>query len=132
MRLLSCVAAAGLLLILSGCSDLDRVVVSGRVTYNGQPVPKGTIRFIINDRPTAMGTIENGQYKVDHHGGVPLGTGKVEIEGFENTDKLVHGGATGVKVYEVKPILPPKYNTKTELTVEITPGNNEKNFDLTP
>jgi|SRR5262245_50751999 len=126
-------AAVVLLLALAGCSDGPaRSVVTGKVTYKGQPVAKGQIRFLIADRPTAMGQIENGTYRIDHLGGVPVGTGKVEIEAFEDTGKAVFTGPTGEKVFEARQILPEKYNTKTELTVEIKKGTNEKNFDLPP
>jgi hypothetical protein len=126
-------AAAALLLGLAGCGDGPaRSVVTGRVTYKGQPVAKGQIRFLIAGQPTAMGQIENGAYRIDHLGGVPVGSGKVEIEGFEDTGRVVFTGPTGQKVFEAKQILPDKYNTKTELTVEIKQGTNEKNFDLQP
>lgn len=120
--------------LLSGCGDdgPKRAVVRGKVSYNGKPVEEGTIRFLIDNRATAQGEIKGGAYKIDHLGGVPVGSGKVEIEGFQNTDKVVHNNPTGVKVYEAKQVLPPKYNKKTELTVEITEGENEKDFDLKP
>lgn len=128
-----CVGAA-LLLILPGCGPDGpaRSKVSGRVTYKGQPVSKGIIRFLIDDRPTSMGQIEMGEYTIDQNGGVPVGSGKVEIEGFEDTTKLIHSSPTGVKTYEAKQILPPKYNTTSELTVEIVRGKNKKDFDLQP
>jgi hypothetical protein len=133
MRIVLRCAAVALLLILAGCNEGPaRAVVSGKVTYKGTPLAKGQIRFLIDNRPSSMGQIENGSYRIDYQGGVPVGSGKVEIEGFEDTAKVVFTGPTGEKVHEAKQILPDKYNKKTELTVEIKNGENEKNFDLTP
>ena len=134
MRFVSRCAAAALLLALAGCSDGPaRTVVTGKVTFKGAPVAKGQIRFLINDRPSAMGQIENGTYRIDHLGGVPVGSGKVEIEGFEDTGKVVWTGPAGDKVHEARQILPKKYNEKSELTVTIPPGRqHEQNFDLAP
>jgi len=128
-------AAVTLLLALTGCGrdGPAREVVTGKVTYKNQPVAKGSIRFLIADRPSAAGEIENGTYRIDHHGGVPVGSGKVEIEGFEDTGKVVFTGPTGQKVHEAKQVLPAKFNTASQLKVEVTAGGpNEKNFDLTP
>lgn len=133
MRVVMRCAAVALLLILAGCNEGPaRAIVAGKVTYKGAPLAKGQIRFLIDNRPSSMGQIENGSYRIDYHGGVPVGSGKVEIEGFEDTAKVVFTGPTGEKVHEAKQILPEKYNKKTELTVEIKNGDNEKNFDLTP
>ena len=80
-----------------------------------------------------MGQISKGTYRIDHLGGVPVGSGKVEIEGFEDTKKVVFTSVDGKKVKEANQVLPAKYNEKSELKVEITAGgNNEKNFELTP
>jgi len=134
MRIAFGCAAVVAVAALAGCGrdGPARSEVSGRVTFKGQPVSKGKIVFLIANGPTAMGDIKDGAYRIDHHGGVPVGSGKVEIESFQDTDKLVHANPTGVKVYETKQVLPPKYNTKTELTIEITRGTSEKNFDLDP
>jgi hypothetical protein len=133
MRCLFSLTAAALLLALAGCGGgLERSVVTGKVTYKGKPLTKGQIRFIIDNQPSAMGQIENGTYRIDHLGGVPVGKGKVEIDGFEETGKVIFTGPSGEKAVEARQVLPAKYNTKTELTVEITKGENEKNFDLQP
>ena len=133
LRRLALAAALGLLVAVLGCGSGGRVVVQGKVTYKGQPVNEGQIRFLIDNQPTAMGQISKGTYKIDHRGGVPVGSGKVEIEAFEDTGKVVFTSIDGKKTVEAKQILPAKYNTRSELTVETTPGGpNEKNFDLTP
>lgn len=131
------IVAAGLFSAITltlGCwnSGPARAVVHGKVSYKGQPVNEGTIRFIIDNRPTAQGQISKGLYRIDHDGGVPVGSGKVEIDAFEDTKKAAFTSIDGKKVMEARQILPAKYNEKSELKVEITSGENEKNFDLTP
>lgn len=127
-------AAAFCLLAALGCSNEPRrEVVRGKVTFKGQPVNEGMIRFLIDNRASAQGKINKGEYRIDEHGGVPVGSGKVEIEAFEDTSKVVYASIDGKKVHEARQILPAKYNEKSELKVEITAGGaNEKNFDLMP
>jgi len=135
VRRLAPALALGLLAVALGCGKggVRREVVQGKVTFKGQPLDAGQIRFLIDDRPTAMGQISKGAYKIDHLGGVPVGSGKVEIEGFEDTGKVVFTSIDGKKTMEANQILPAKYNAKSELKVEISAGaTNEKNFDLTP
>lgn len=135
LRRLAPAAALGLLAVALGCGsgEARREVVQGKVTFKGQPVNEGQIRFVIDNRPTAMGQISKGMYKIDHLGGVPVGSGKVEIEGFEETKKVVFTSIDGKKTLEARQVLPAKYNEKSELKVEITAGGtNEKSFDLTP
>jgi hypothetical protein len=103
------------------------------VSYAGQPIQVGTIRFLIDDRPSALGRIEKGHYRIDVNGGVPVGTGRVEIEGFEETDKVIFVGVGGKTQREARPIVPAKYNRQSTLTTTITAGKvNEVNFELTP
>lgn len=125
----------GAIAVSLGCwnSGPARSVVHGKVSYKGQPVKEGTIRFLIDNMPSSQGQISNGSYRIDHNGGVPVGSGKVEIEAFEDTNKPVFTSIDGKKVMEARQILPAKYNEKSELKVEITSASeNEKNFELTP
>lgn len=64
----------------AGCGDStglpQRYPVSGKVTYNGEPVKSGTIVFEPNDMSTgkiANGTIEDGYYKLSTSGDGPDG-----------------------------------------------------------
>ncbi|MGL4552563.1 MAG: hypothetical protein ACRC33_15430 [Gemmataceae bacterium] len=135
LRRLAAAAALGLLVAALGCGPggIRREVVHGKVTFKGQPVSAGQIRFLIDSMPTAMGQISKGAYRIDHLGGVPVGSGKVEIEGFEETKKVVFTSIDGKKTMEANQVLPAKYNEKSELKVDITAGGtNEKNFELTP
>ncbi len=143
---LACVvcAVAVAVAIGGGCGrgKLERAVVSGKVTYQGQPVAKGKIRFIpIKGTQTPMwgAFIRDGGYKASGKGGVPVGTHKVEIVAWRTKSDVVEtantprsdlslGGAPMGQQY-----LPEKYNTKTELEITIPPGSGKvvRDFDLT-
>jgi hypothetical protein len=122
-------AAVGLIVGCAGDSDFSDV--TGSVVYDGKPVEDGAITFLPTDgkSPTAGGTIKDGKYTATK---VPVGNAKVTISGSKVVGKK--------KVYDTKdspemPItqemLPAKYNAKSELTLEVKRGTNEKNWDLT-
>ena len=58
--------AAIALASLAGCNT-GRFPVSGEVTFNGKPIPEGTISFEPADRqgPTTGGKIADGKYRLD-------------------------------------------------------------------
>src|SRR4051794_23859920 len=59
-----------------GCSGGKEAVVQGKVTLDGVPVQKGTIRFVSTGKAApGGGEINAGQYSVK----VPVGEVKVEI-----------------------------------------------------
>ena len=136
---LACIVCA----VVIGCGrgKLERVVVSGRVTYQGQPVTKGKIRFIpIKDTKTPMwgAFIHNGRYEAGGKGGVPVGTHRVEIVAWRTESDVAEttnpptpdrslGGAPMGQQY-----VPEKYNAKTELEITIPPGSGKvvRDFDL--
>lgn len=123
--------AAGLS-VLAGCTgnkpDVSKVF--GRVTLNGKPLPYARVEFQPEKgRPSAGMTDENGNYTLDFslgQSGALLGKHTVRIStGGERPDP-----ATGeMKVFPE--LVPSKYNTQSELTVEVKSGKNELNFDLT-
>lgn len=70
-RLIGIVASVAATMVIFGCSDDSglptRYKVSGKVTHNGEPVPKATIVFEPVNPPlpegrVANGLIENGSY----------------------------------------------------------------------
>lgn len=124
-------------LFLAGCGGTsgtpapERVVVTGAVKFKGDSVKTGQISFLPQKGPVAMGPISEGTYRIDSKGGVPVGSCKVEILGYEETGKEIIVGAGGKKEKETKQIIPAKYNTKSTLMVKIEAGNeNTHDFDL--
>ena len=83
------------LLVLASCGGSDdglgkRYPVSGKVTYNGQPLEKGVISFIPEDAKKnagASGQIENGAYTLSTGGegdGAQAGNYKVTVTSKED------------------------------------------------
>ena len=105
----------------SGCQKRDqweRVVVSGRVAYQGEPVIGGRIRFEPIDEtagPVSVAVIENGAYRYGRLGGVPVGVHRVRIYG---TDPENPGGG-GPGGPPPKELIPPEYNAYSKLEVEL-------------
>jgi hypothetical protein len=132
------------LLVIIGCGrdGPPRAVVVGTVTYEGQPLEDGQIRFTPtkgSTGPLASAKIVNGQYRADHHGGVPVATQRVEILGYR-PDPRYKGQEKNVPPMfspsEWPPniqFLPEKYNTKSvlEVVVEASRGEVRKDFELT-
>lgn len=127
---LPCVVCLGWVTLLGGCGGdqgLQRAIVSGKVAYKGEPVADGMIRFRPSGgsrAPSSGAFIVNGEYRANGHGGVPIGTFKVEIEGYRPV-----ADSETVKEPEVEDLgdpriqyLPEQYNKKTQFEVTIEPG----------
>jgi len=102
--------------------------VTGSVTLDGQPLPDGDIIFVDPTSATVPGAgkITNGKYTAVS----PPGNKKVEIRASKMMP-LPEGktGAMGEKEMSQQ-YIPAKYNTETELTMEVTAGDNNKDFEL--
>jgi hypothetical protein len=115
------------LLLPAGCgSRSDLATVTGKITLDGEPLPKAFVVFA----PTAQGTSsrgktdESGQYEMmfsDREKGAWIGENLVRI----NTGDVGGGDAPGPKDR-----VPTDYNEQTTLTVDVKPGKNVFDFDL--
>jgi hypothetical protein len=136
-------SAALMTTLLAGCGDdrgPERVVVSGTVTYNGKPIPDGSIRFVptaASAAPISGAPIVAGRYKIESRGGVAMGTYRVQIEAYRQAANqnapaapLRHGLPTGEMREQY---LPARHNTQTQLQTTIESGRREvtKDFELT-
>lgn len=65
------------LLVFSGCGagGGPRANVKGKISYNGQPLPVGTITFV-GEKVVASGQIINGEYAVPQ---APVGPVKISV-----------------------------------------------------
>ena len=129
------------LIVMCGCGfgQSDVVKVFGTVTYGGQPLGKGQIRFrpIEGTKgPTSGAEIVNGQYTVTNRGGVPFGKHRVEIRAHRPDEDagpvgdFYPGYEPGDKPLEQ--YIPARYNTQSELTEVVPEGARtyEANFEL--
>jgi len=84
------------LALASGCGQVandgpDRFHVSGSVTFDGRPVPRGTIVFepdaaAGNQGPQGYATIQDGKFDTKNEGkGVVAGQHKVRLDGQESS-----------------------------------------------
>ena len=126
-----------MLVTSGGCgrkSDLQKVIVSGKVTLEGQPVGNGQIEFhpIKGTRgPVSGAPIKDGEYRAYAKGGVPVGIQMVKIKGYRARtgaadNDLFSGGGTPEQY------IPDRYNNETELELEIPADQSEwtRDFDL--
>jgi hypothetical protein len=141
-RHVSCALLLTAAVLLNGCGGdrgPERAVVSGAVTYNGQTVPDGAIRFVPaagSAMPTCGAAIVAGKYEVAAKGGVPVGTHTVQIEGYRRFANAAQSGTAEssppAKFELQEQYLPKKFNANSTLKITIAPGSGAitKNFDL--
>lgn len=118
---------------LSGCqgsSAPPRFEVFGSVQYDGQMIPEGDIVFMPEDgkgRPDG-GKIIDGKFRFS----VTAGKKKAEVRASrENPDKLVDSMMEpGKKVPSREDYIPDRYNTNSELKLEVASGENAIDFEL--
>jgi hypothetical protein len=102
--------------------------VSGTITYEGRPVEGGQIKFVPAAGPTAGAVVQGGKYSAK----VPVGPVKVTISGLKAAGKKkLYATPDSPERDLYQELLPAKYNEKSELTFEVAPGANEKNWELT-
>ncbi len=128
--------------IMTGCSGPDgpqRVAVEGKVTLNGAPLAKGSIRFVPQRPargPRVGGPIVDGRYRLEQPGGPVVGTMRVEIWPDES-DLLRQALANPTESRKHAPAklpanqIPVRYNDQSNLVVETTSeGPNRFDFEL--
>src|SRR5688572_30585859 len=67
-----------------GCQKGEKLFrVSGTVTYDGKPVPKGLIHFDPTaDGPQGFANIQDGKYDTGQQNGIKGGTYNIRVNGF--------------------------------------------------
>jgi len=123
------------MLTSTGCGT-GLVAVEGNVTFDGQPVEKGTIVFEPADGKgaTTGGEINNGHYELSGDAGAPPGKKIVRITAVRKTGRKIPAGPPeppDKMVDELKRYIPDLYNTNSTLSCEIVTGQkNQHHFDL--
>jgi hypothetical protein len=115
--------------LVAGCSrGRPMGDVQGRVTLNGQPLKEGAVRFIpVNgDTPATGGAVHDGTFKVQ----VPVASQRVEFSANVVDREKTPPHATGDQIV-MKILVPEKYNTRSELKLDVVSGLNEPVFNLT-
>jgi len=104
----------------------EMFAISGKVTFNGNPVPRGEIFFqpdadAGNSGPASTAIIEDSKYSIDRTRGILGGAYTIRISGFE-----APGGQRAVLPEEFGAPLFKEYAIKQELSK----GTTELNFDV--
>ena len=138
---LRCACPTLLLLLLVGCGSQgpERATISGTVTYMGEPLKTGVIRLVPmpgTTAPVSTAPITDGRYTLSAHGGVPVGTHKIEIMANRPNKQApveVEDFPGLASKANVEQYIPEKYNKKSELTITVPSGSGAitKDFDLT-
>ncbi|WP_166831475.1 S24/S26 family peptidase [Thalassoroseus pseudoceratinae] len=119
---------------LSGCGDKsENVQITGKISIDGEPIPKGTISFVSADgeTPTGGGVIKDGSYTAL----VPPGDKVVLVLGNKVVGKepLYQGVPDSPTRDSYEKVTPDAYNAAhlTPLKATITESQENLDFELT-
>jgi hypothetical protein len=118
------------LLLAAGCEEPTTGTVTGTVTVDGAPAKNGSIAFFpVNGKASTAGAeIVDGQYTAE----VAFGQSKVEIRVPKVVgERKLYDAPNSPMKSVLAETLPAKYNDASELTLDVQPGENRKDFPLT-
>lgn len=129
--ILRLIGIASLMAIAVGCGagKVERVAITGSVSFDGKPIEDGQIAFVPQGGGfNGVGAIKNGKYDISSDRGPSPGPCTIRITGNRPTGRKTKpsaysGDQTPQEVYEQ--FLPAKFNESSELTLEIP---NESTF----
>jgi hypothetical protein len=137
MRIVGCLAVFVAVVGLTGCGgETNKKAVSGTVAWKSQPLETGRIRFLPADAGVHTETgavITDGKFDIPSEHGLLPGKYKVKIS---SPDPKSGGGPPDAPPgdrggYPATERIAAKYNSKTELTAEVTAdGKNHFEFKL--
>lgn len=124
-------------LAVAGCGrdypGPKRYPISGRVSYDGEPIDMGTISFLPADAGSQCvsgGQILDGVYSVAEGRGANAGAYRVEIRWSKKTGKKYFDSFSQQMEDERKEGLPPRFHKDSNLTAEVSASNTNFDFDL--
>jgi hypothetical protein len=116
------------LLSVAGCSKPGRPgyqTVTGRVTFDGEPLTEGFVQFCPMDSqtPPESGRIEKGSYRLQSK------AGKVSVKIISSRQTGKMDPIMGNPIEEM--FIPERYNAKSELTADVVADKaNTIDFEL--
>ncbi len=131
-----CAAVLCTCVALSSCRPGDgRLGSQGTVTFDGKPLPAGTIKLFPQPGtpgPTAGGKISRGHFSIAPDAGTMAGTFLVVITAtrktgkkvFDSTAKMMDPTIADGMVDEIEQYIPARFNKESTLTVDIQKGND--------
>ncbi|MCH9790860.1 MAG: hypothetical protein K0U82_08570 [Planctomycetes bacterium] len=128
-------------LAILGCSGdsadhIERAAVSGTVTFNGKPLPEGSIQFLpdvdSSGKPmrgkVVQAIISEGAYSLSVEQGPTVGNNKIMINASKKMGKFQN--FDGKKTEIMKQYIPEKYNANTTLKYVVKADQNTADFTL--
>jgi len=113
----------------AGCAEDGpaRKAVSGTVALDGRPLDAGSITFVPVEGLTAANTeVVDGAFTIGRSSGLAPGRYQVQIVSDRSTGKTIpNPDFPDRTIEEVHNVIPPRYNVKTELTVQVKPDADE-------
>jgi hypothetical protein len=125
MMLLACLAS------LAGCARSTEAAISGKVTLDGTPLDDATITFVPGaggQRQAAWATISGGRYAIPASNGLGTGKFRVEIRALRAVGEKTH--QNDPTLVPAREAVPSRYNSQSELIVDIKSGENAADFAL--
>jgi hypothetical protein len=114
--------------VSAGCGDSGprKYDVSGKVSWDGNPIPVGDIMFVPEAADVAReaGKIKDGAYHLKAF----AGKYKVEIR----ATREVPGKKGPMGEQAIEDYIPEKYNAQTILNADVGPNKREFDFSLKP
>jgi hypothetical protein len=122
---------------LAGCGgpkdELNRQGVTGKVTFNGQPLKTGTVEFSPQGSGATTGggaTVTDGEFSIAAERGLPPGTYLVRISSAGETAEPAEA-LPGESNVVAKELIPASWNTESTHTVTVKDGEeNAFTFDV--
>lgn len=145
LRALSAFVIGVFVFSITGCGPSgdqpELGIVSGTVTLDGKPLAGVAIVFQPDSGRPARGiTNAEGKYELTYirqTKGTKVGPNRVEIAPNEEGEAIEESASSGeesqaggVKPQSGKPVVPARYNVKSELKVDVKSGSNTFDFAL--
>jgi hypothetical protein len=122
------IAFSVVFVVVTGCGGSDLTPVSGTVTVDGQPIQQGSIQFAPVDgkAPSEAAAIEGGKFSASlHRTKYRVQIYAPKVTKLAKTDEKGPSDAT-----IVEELLPPRYNVRSELALDVAELTSDVRFDL--
>lgn len=113
------------LVFASGCSETTRRPVSGNITFQGKPLPGGTITFLRTGNPPGPAggaLVRDGSFTMPGEQGLEPGTYRVEIRSPKSNPRALASPFNADRI-------PRQYNSRSQLTAEVK-ARSDNRFDF--
>ena len=127
-QLTKCISFA-FVFLLSGCQQETAILVSGKITLDGEPLSTATVTFLADGHEDAavFRTDEKGVYPADASIRQPLQPGKYTVRISTSDEGDMEADPP---LPPVKERVPSKYNFDSTLTASVDANNLVFDFDL--